>query len=93
VKIILLKNWAYRVNMGPWNDDRWGLTGEAYGHPRFPDGEIVTTSTPKAFDRESMVVITLSGSIYMLGDCGGNLEEQIQHIVKDVKRVEAAQAG
>lgn len=42
------------------------LQGEAYGHPRFPDGNKVKTGPIAAIN--GRVITTESGSVYSLGD-------------------------
>jgi hypothetical protein len=82
---IRLENWRYTVRMC-CSGDSWCLSGEAYGHPRFPPGHSVSTSSPVSFNKQDMVVTTYSGSIYKLGECAGNLEEQLHYIEEDVER-------
>ena len=67
------------------------LHGRVYGHPRFDDGEWVTTSPIKAV--EDGVVTTYSGSQYELGEVDPqyevafpnaherlNLERSVRHV-------------
>jgi hypothetical protein len=44
------------------------LSGKAYGHPRFEDGSIITTTPVVEFDHGSRTARTRSGSTYLLGD-------------------------
>ncbi|WP_018042825.1 hypothetical protein [Methylobacterium sp. 88A] len=45
------------------------LTGTAYGHPRFPDGTVVTTSTVQAFDAAAGWAFCYSTGLVRLGRC------------------------
>ena len=53
VDVINLENWHYSVVMGGGTDS-WRLTGEVYGHPKFPPGHRVFVSTPKMFDQKTL---------------------------------------
>jgi len=44
------------------------LTGDVYGHPRFPEGHFVRTSKIVGFEIDGSVVLTKSGSRYILGE-------------------------
>lgn len=46
---------------------RPSLNGKAYGHPRFPDGTGVDTSTIVSVDLDNMVAHTLN-TVYELGE-------------------------
>ena len=49
---VILKNWSVRgYNISPYTAPEaqlFCLYGEAYGHPEFPDGDIVSTSPIRA---------------------------------------------
>jgi hypothetical protein len=82
---VQLENWRYLVEMGA-GIDAWRLTGEAYDHPNFHDGEVVHTSTPVAFDATTRQLKTASGRTYVLGQCAANENEQIKNIMEDIER-------
>jgi len=44
------------------------LSGEAYGHYRFEDGHVITTSSVVELDLDRRVARTRSGSTYILED-------------------------
>lgn len=50
------------------------LNGQVFGHPRFPDGKWVTTSTICGINEENEVT-TMSGSSYELGQVRESYEE------------------
>jgi hypothetical protein len=82
---MILEDWAYKVIM-QCNGDIWALHGIRIGHPRVHGYGSV--STPAEFDEEKMIIKTFSGSVYKLGNCGGNLKQQIAYIKEDVALVE-----
>lgn len=43
------------------------LAGVVYGHPRFTDGETITTSAIKSMNADYTEAVTYSGSVYVLG--------------------------
>ncbi|MCJ2128743.1 hypothetical protein [Methylobacterium sp. E-045] len=45
------------------------LTGTVYGHPTFPDGTGLTTSTVEAFDAEAGWAYCYSSGLVRLGRC------------------------
>ena len=51
------------------------LSGEVFGHPRFEDGDVITTSALTGLN-EAGEVVTLSGSAYSLGVPRTEYEEQ-----------------
>jgi hypothetical protein len=61
---IRIENWEVVTN--PWNMKQW-LHGEVQGHPRFPNGSLVTTST--LMELRDEVGVTKSGTTYQLGRC------------------------
>lgn len=65
--VIRIENWAV-----VW-DQR--LNGEVYGHPRFPEGKVVTTSPIVKYDKEQNTFRTQSGSVYQLGEPRAGYEE------------------
>ncbi len=79
-----LENWAYRVRM-QGGGDFWGLFGRRFGRPSIPEGSEGWISTPIEFNEEEMTVKTFSGSVYKLGVCDGNLEQQKQYIRDDIE--------
>ncbi len=51
------------------------LQGQVFGHPRFDDGQYITTSSiDKKNDKDE--VITVSGSVYKLGRVDPSYEER-----------------
>ncbi len=83
MSVVEIEDWRYMVDMG-CNLDLWVLSGDVYGHPMFPNGSHICVSTPKKLDRNEMAVTTASGRIYHLGNCDGNLLEQLQYIEDDI---------
>lgn len=83
--LVQLENWHYQVELGGGYDS-WRLNGEVYGHPNYSPGASVHVSTPKAFDESKMIITTASGRKYRLGNCDGNLDEQMGHIRDDITR-------
>lgn len=83
--MLRLEQWHYRVVM-QCGGDGWALHGFMYDHPQIPDGQQRQLSCPVEFDKERMIVKTFSGSVYQLGECGGNLAKQIKYIEEDVVR-------
>jgi hypothetical protein len=67
---VIIEDWAvvevYDPYMPP-ETRRKSLNGAVYGHPRFPDGKYVTTSSIVGKNDKNEVV-TFSGSSYELGD-------------------------
>lgn len=64
-----LNNWAVVGNQTPYQAPEMvtkHLSGQVYGHPRFADGEVVTTSAIVKVDGKQ--VQTASGSAYILGE-------------------------
>ena len=61
-QVVRLENWEVSVN--PWKMTRY-LHGEVHGHPRHPDGRIITTSA--VIELRADVATTKSGTIYHLG--------------------------
>jgi hypothetical protein len=59
---IRIENWKVVTNR--WNRNQC-LHGEVQGHPRFPNGSLVTTST--LMELRDEVAVTESGTIYQLG--------------------------
>ena len=59
---VRLENWEMISN--PWKMKQY-LHGEVYGHPRLPDGRLVTTSA--VIELHDNVAVTKSGTIYQLG--------------------------
>jgi hypothetical protein len=59
---IRIENWEVVTN--PRNMKQW-LHGEVQGHPRFPNGSLVTTSI--LMELRDEVAVTKSGTIYQLG--------------------------
>lgn len=66
-----LENWSVTM-ANPFGAPETGgsMHGKVYGHPRFDDGDKVTTSKIKDVDTSTggHVVITHSGSRYLLGE-------------------------
>jgi hypothetical protein len=84
MKLARLENWQYLVEMSGLRDS-WNIIGNVFDHQRFPDGDQITISRVVAFDKKKMVIRTYSESLYLLGQCGGNLRRQINFIEEDVK--------
>lgn len=82
-ELVRLENWRYHMDMG-CGGDFWLLGGQVYNHPKFNDGEHITTSTPVKLS--GVLLTTASGRQYTLGVCGGNLEEQLGYIQEDISR-------
>jgi hypothetical protein len=59
---VRLENWEVMSN--PWKMKAY-LCGEVYGHPRLPDGYVVTTSA--VVEVHDDVAVTKSGTVYHLG--------------------------
>jgi hypothetical protein len=59
---IRIENWEVVTNR--WNMKKC-LHGEVEGHPRFPNGSLVTTSM--LMELRDKVAVTKSGTIYQLG--------------------------
>lgn len=73
----ILENWSM-VFTDPWAAPEMQipqLHGKVYGHPKFDDGESITTSAIDGFDKESNAVVTRSGSKYCLGHVDSEYEE------------------
>jgi len=65
-----INNWAIVSTNSPYTAPKMvacRLRGEVFGHPRFPDGKPVTTSSISHVTADRKVV-TNSGSVYELGD-------------------------
>ena len=82
--VVQLEQWHYMVDMG-CGSDMWGLCGKAFSHPHFKDGHFIMVSTPVELDEVNMIVKTSSGRLYELGECKGNLEQQLGYIREDIK--------
>ena len=56
----------------------FSLKGFVFNHPRFPDGDDITTSAIKSVSGtiEEVLVYTTSGSVYKLGDPDPRYEKQ-----------------
>lgn len=70
MKPILLSPWAVVTPADPYIAPECRvplLSGDAFGHPRFPDGKNITTSAVIGKDAQDNV-LTKSGSVYQLGD-------------------------
>jgi hypothetical protein len=80
---IKLENWSV-VSPNPYSPPEFGLSfhGNAYGHPRFYDGDPITTSVIVGF--EEGVFKTLSGSEYTLGTVDGEYLKQYPDAVERV---------
>jgi len=66
---VILKNWSVRgYNITPYTApeaQRFCLTGEAYGHPRFAEGEVITTSPIQASINN---LVETNNTVYELGE-------------------------
>jgi len=66
---VLLKNWSVRgYNNTPYTApecQRFCLHGEAYGHPRFADGEAINTSPIRASVKN---IVETNNTVYELGE-------------------------
>ncbi len=71
-KVLRLKNWSVTSDINPYfaapEMMRYHLQGDVYGHPRFNDGDPVTTSRIiKISDKgDYKEAVTISGSVYEL---------------------------
>jgi hypothetical protein len=59
---VRLENWQVINNSG---EKKAYLCGEVYGHPRLPDGRLVTTSA--VIELHDDTAVTRSGTVYRLG--------------------------
>jgi hypothetical protein len=73
-----LENWYYLTSVGGFHDTN-NITGNLFGDQKF-----WTIPQIVAFDKKKMAVRTYSGSVYLLGRCSGNLEQEINFIEEDV---------
>lgn len=78
-KTIRMENWGVVASVNnpyapSWAQSR-SLYGQVYNHPGFEDGEYVTTSSVVGKTKEDEVV-TLSGSIYQLGQINPDYEQE-----------------
>ena len=81
----ILKNPHYMMDMGV-GGDIWKLYGEVFNHPRFNDGETISTSTPQSieeYDQGIYKMITCSGSVYLLEQPSDDVLNQIR---KDIEK-------
>ena len=66
---VILKNWSVRgYNITPYTApecQEFCLHGEAYGHPRFADGEVITTSPIRATIKN---LVETNNTVYELGE-------------------------
>lgn len=81
--MIRLENWRYATR---FEGGQWRLHGTVYDHPYIADGKAVWPSTPVYFQRDLMLLRTKSGSEYILGNCSGDLNEEVRYIIKDIAR-------
>lgn len=84
---VRLENWSVCVREDPYCPPELltqHLQGEAYGHPRFPDGERVTT-TPIVRVSPEGIVATASGSRYQLGAVNPDYEAQYPNALNRVR--------
>ena len=93
MNIIRLENWSVvTLDNDPYKAPELKhphLCGIAYGHPKFDDGKMVTTST--IMWKKQLTVVTLSGTYYMLGEVDPeyeklypNAKERIFNSLKEV---------
>jgi hypothetical protein len=52
------------------------LYGVIYGHPRFEDGERVSTSAIQSVNKKDGTVTTYSGNVYILGEPSAQYESE-----------------
>lgn len=83
--MIELHNVRYLVEMG-CGIDYWRLSGEAYGHPQYRDGERIWPSTPVSFDEEQLTFQSASGKSYQLCSFEVPKEKVIEQLKKDIKK-------
>lgn len=63
-----IENWSLKSNQGLYNAPetrRFQILGQVFGHPKYHDGEVITTSY--IFAINGCEIETHSGSIYRLG--------------------------
>jgi hypothetical protein len=80
--MIILENAQYVMELG-CGSDVWRLYGNAYGHPKFPDGRGVFVSLPQSFDEITDEMTTISGSHYKINSYIDR-EKVIEQIKKDI---------
>lgn len=59
---VKIKGFRFLMQLGI--PDAWLPWGEVWGHPGFPDGECIFTSSPVDFDEKSLIMKTASGRSY-----------------------------
>jgi hypothetical protein len=77
-KSIELENWSI-VYIDPWKAPELQeplLHGNVYGHPKFMDGEEITTSQVVGFDKSTNIITTYSGHKYKLGKVDSLYEKE-----------------
>lgn len=75
-----LENWSIGIGgddiyLAPELQPKY-LHGLVYGHPKFNDGEEINTSSIVRIDKDREMVLTYSGSEYVLGDIDPEYEKQ-----------------
>lgn len=59
------------------------LSGQVYGHPRFDDGDVVTTSSLVLLDLQAKRAVTKSGTEYVLGEMDPQYAQYVQSLKKE----------
>jgi hypothetical protein len=67
----ILNNWSIKDRESRNGRLRVHLSGKVFGNPRFPAGEIISTSAITRYRFETDSVVTRSGSEYRLGKPDG----------------------
>lgn len=62
------------------------FNGNVYGHPSFPDGKLVWTSTIVGYDEDTNIFTTYSGSKYKLGKVRDDYEQAYPNAQERVMR-------
>ena len=74
---IRIENWSMGSNATPYMAPEqvcFRLCGQAYFHPRFRDGKVITTSA--IIGKRNGLVATRSGSFYELGEPSPDYEKE-----------------
>lgn len=81
-----LHNYRFTMHMlGGFQNDVWALSGNVYGKPGFGPGEFLFTSTPVAYDSDTDVVTTYSGSRYKLVNPAVKKDEVVRDILNAIE--------
>jgi len=84
-EIVELSDAQYLMNMSI-GGDTWALYGCVVGHPNFPNGSYVFVSTPKSFDEQTGMLVTMSGRKYHIISYASAKEEVVKQIKNDIAK-------